>query len=262
MLVDDYADYRRPKRSKSADNEEGYSFTTTVASRLNLSDILSYAHRISYTTFAPPEFGAGQAPLRGALPPAPQDEQMRASQLYSFADLYVGLPKVVEDKDQVIEPLMEMPPPPLPPPLLPAESNPLANPAIQGLIPSNIMVPPGWKPGMPVELPSDLPLPPPGWKPGDPVPLPPLDSLPASARFEEQPPRPAAPHVLPKLPEPIQVPHVQLLYWIRTMIAVIMAVKEARMTKFDGPMFVSSLPSLTFIVLKFNSQLMLLYPYQ
>ncbi|GMH26712.1 hypothetical protein Nepgr_028555 [Nepenthes gracilis] len=206
MLVDDYADYRRPKRSKSADNEEGLSFTTTVASRLNLSDILSYAHRISYTTFAPPEFGAGQAPLRGALPPAPQDEQMRASQLYSFADLDVGLPKVVEDKDRVIEPLMEMPPPPP----LPAEANPLANPAIQGLIPSNIMVPPGWKPGMPVELPSDLPLPPPGWKPGDPVPLPPLDSLPVSARFEEQPPRPAAPHVLPKLPEPIQVPHVQL----------------------------------------------------
>ncbi|KAL3536319.1 hypothetical protein ACH5RR_004780 [Cinchona calisaya] len=204
-LVDDYSDYRRPKRSKSEDVRED-SATTTVASQLKLSDILSYAHRISYTTFAPPEFGAGQAPLRGALPPAPQEEQMRASQLYTFADLDVGLPKTDEDKEKTIEPLIETPA------VQPAELNPLASlPGIQGLFPPNIVVPSGWKPGMPVELPSDLPiLPPPGWKPGDPVALPPLDSLPIPPRIEEQQPRPIAPPMLTKAPEPIQVRHVQL----------------------------------------------------
>ncbi|CDP21050.1 unnamed protein product [Coffea canephora] len=204
-LVDDYSDYRRSKRSKSEDVAEDSS-TTTVASQLKLSDILSYAHRISYTTFAPPEFGAGQAPLRGALPPAPQEEQMRASQLYAFADLNVGLPKTDEDKKKTIEPMIETPVG------QPAEPNPLANlTGMQGLLPPNISVPSGWKPGMPVELPSDLPiLPPPGWKPGDPVALPPLDSLPVPPRIEEQQPQHIPPPMLTKAPEPIQVRHVQL----------------------------------------------------
>ncbi|KAJ8562575.1 hypothetical protein K7X08_031027 [Anisodus acutangulus] len=190
MLVDDYSDYRRPKRAK-LENDTEESSVTTVATQLKLSDILSYAHRISYTTFAPPEFGSGQAPLRGALPPAPQDEQMRASQLYSFADLDVGLPKTDEGK-KIVEPLIESL----------AETNPLAN------LP-NIVVPSGWKPGMPVELPTDLPLPPPGWKPGDPIALPPMNSLSLPPKVEEAPVRPVPPAGLPRMPEPIQVRHVQ-----------------------------------------------------
>ncbi|KAK8498972.1 hypothetical protein V6N13_015123 [Hibiscus sabdariffa] len=205
ILVDDYSSYRKPKRLKLEDNavEEDYddSCSTTVASQLNLSDILSYAHRISYTTFAPPEFGAGQAPLRGALPPAPQEEQMRASQLYAFADLDVGLPKTVETKEKTVEAIIE------PPPVQPADTNPLANfAALQGLLPPNLTVPLGWKPGMPVDLPTDLPVPPPGWKPGDPVPL---ESLPIP-RMEGQNIRPVPPPGLHKPPEPIQVRHVDL----------------------------------------------------
>lgn len=196
ILVDDYADYRRPKRSKSEDPESSSS-NTTVASQLKLSDVISYAHKISYTTFAPPEFGAG-GPLRGALPPAPQEDQMRASQLYAFVDLDVGLPKTVED-EKAIEPLIETPA--LPP------SDPMA--AIKGLMPPNITIPAGWKPGMPVELPMDIPLPPPGWKPGDPINLPPLESLPA-ARAGERPQQPVAPPVFPRAPEPIQVPHIRI----------------------------------------------------
>ncbi|CAN4090027.1 unnamed protein product [Withania somnifera] len=183
MLVDDYSDYRRPKRAKLESGTKESS-VTTVATQLKLSDILSYAHRISYTTFAPPEF----------------DEQMRASQLYNFADLDVGLPKTDEDK-KIVEPLIE--------PL--AETNPLANlSAIQGLVPPNIVVPSGWKPGMPVELPTDLPLPPPGWKPGDPIALPPMGSLSLPSTVEEAPGRPVPPAGLPRMPEPIQVRHVQL----------------------------------------------------
>lgn len=200
-LVDDYSDFRRPKRAKleeeDAEDEES-SCTTTVASKLNLSEILSYAHRISYTTFAPPDFGAGQAPLRGALPPAPQDEQLRASQLYHFANLDVGLPKTLDSEEKTIDAIIEPPPP------QPTEYN---QPPFQGLLPPNITIPSGWKPGMPVELPTDLPVPPPGWKPGDPVPLPPLEALPLPV-----PPqlRPNAPQGFHKPPETIQVQHVQL----------------------------------------------------
>ncbi|KAL0736720.1 hypothetical protein Bca4012_012930 [Brassica carinata] len=167
------------------------------AERLKLKDILAYAHKISYTTFAPPEFGAGQAPLRGALPPAPQDEQMRASQLYAFADLDIGLPKTVENIEKKVEALIEPPPPP------PDLS------AIQGLLPPNIAVPSGWKPGMPVELPKDwrLPPPPPGWKPGDPVVLPP-ELVPAPRAQEQQQMRP--PQGLHRPPDVIHVREVQL----------------------------------------------------
>ncbi|GLT89682.1 hypothetical protein SLE2022_076590 [Rubroshorea leprosula] len=183
MLADDYSDYRRPKRLKpdedgvDDDDSSSSTSTTTVASQLKLSDILSYAHRISYTTFAPPEFGAGQAPLRGALPPAPQEEQMRASQLYNFADLDVGLPKTDEAKEKTIEPFMEPSPP--------VDADPFSQ------LKAALKVPPGWKPGMPVDL-LDLPLP---------SSLPPLESLPV---------RPIPPPVLQRPPETIQVRHVDL----------------------------------------------------
>ncbi|EYU32928.1 hypothetical protein ABFS82_11G048700 [Erythranthe guttata] len=194
ILVDDYSDYHRQKRTKSSEED---SSTTTIETQIKLTDILSYAHKISYTTFAPPVFGAGQAPLRGALPPAPQEEQMRASQLYNFADLDIGLPKTDEGREGIIEAVVE------------AEAAAPAKDLL--MIPANIVVPSGWKPGMPVELPSDLPiLPPPGWKPGDPITLPPLDALAGPARPDEQQLRAGPPPVLGRAPEPIQVRHVQL----------------------------------------------------
>ncbi|XP_074267715.1 mediator of RNA polymerase II transcription subunit 4-like [Silene latifolia] len=167
VLLDDYADYRRPKRSKLEDIGN---------SALKVSDIIRYAQKISYTTFAPPEFRAG-GPLRGALPPAPQEDQMRASQLYTFANLDVGLPKMAED----IEPLMEIPT--------------IPEPNTMGLPPNfPVSVPAGWQPGMPVELPRDLPLPPRGWKPGDPITLPPMESAPLlspnNVHYQQQQQRP------------------------------------------------------------------------
>ncbi|KAK9097171.1 hypothetical protein Sjap_022668 [Stephania japonica] len=194
LLLDDYSHYRPAKRFKGLCSAAG----TVAGNSLALSHILSYAHTISYTTFAPPEFGAGHAPLRGALPPAPQDEHMRASQLYNFAHLDVGLPKVVrgeEDKGGV-DSLIEAA----------AEGNQLVDFAA---IPPQLTVPSGWRPGMPVEFPTDLPiLPPPGWKPGDPVPLPPLDAL-LPINNDEMQHRPLAP-LPPKGPDPIQVRFVQL----------------------------------------------------
>ncbi|GKA19602.1 mediator of RNA polymerase II transcription subunit 4-like protein, partial [Tanacetum coccineum] len=94
--------------------------------------------------------------VSGALLPVPQEDQMRASQLYAFANLDVGLPP--ENKDKfTIEPLAENP----------SDANPLANMGIMDMLPPNIVVPSGWKPGMHVQLPTDLSiLLPAGWKPG------------------------------------------------------------------------------------------------
>jgi hypothetical protein len=119
---------------------------------------------------------------------------MRASQLYNFAHLDVGLPKDVETKEKTIEAIIEPQ----------HEANPLEN--LAGLFPPNISVPAGWKPGMPVVLPTDLPVPPPGWKPGDPVSL---DSIPLPRAVEQKLP-PIAPQGLHKPPETIQVRHVEL----------------------------------------------------
>lgn len=205
-LVDDYADYRRdPKRPRGApvvDEPEPVShgdFGASLHSKLKLDDILTYAHRISYTTFAPPEHGAGM-PLRGALPPAPQDNELRMSQLYQFADLDVGVPKKpLETKDgaaveteatPLFEPPQEEPPRP-------------------SMLP--ITVPPGWPKGLPKDLPVDIPLPPPGWKPGDPIEL---GGIMASVKAEE--PRPSMPMpvgvqpIVPRAQEPIQVAAVEL----------------------------------------------------
>lgn len=119
--------------------------------------------RISYTTFAPPEFAQG-APLRGALPPAPQEEQMRASKLYQVNELDLGLPKPVARVaspvtagDSHVEGRLEGG--------LTLQQN--ANAAGGSLPP-----PAGWRPGMLVDLPVHLPPMPPGSKCGDPVLLP------------------------------------------------------------------------------------------
>ncbi|PWZ39348.1 Mediator of RNA polymerase II transcription subunit 4 [Zea mays] len=196
-LVDDYADYRRdPKRPRgaaAADDPEPASegdFGTSLHSSLKLDDILTYAHRISYTTFAPPEHGAG-LPLRVSLPPVPQENQMRASQLYLFADLDVGVPKKPLDAKEGIAPEVE--------------AAPLYEPPQEG--PSRL---PNTLPPM---FPKEL-KPPPGWKPGDPITIPLDEILPGIKGAEPQPPVPQAPvsvrPVAPMGPEPIQVKPVQL----------------------------------------------------
>ncbi len=47
--------------------------------------VLTYAHKLSYTTFAPPGFEPGKTALGNFRPPAPQEWQMRMSQLHRFA---------------------------------------------------------------------------------------------------------------------------------------------------------------------------------
>ncbi|KAF8759399.1 hypothetical protein HU200_010443 [Digitaria exilis] len=180
-LVDDYADYRRdPKRPRgaaAADDPEPVSdgdFGASLRSRLKLDDILVYAHHISYTTFAPPEHSAG-VPLRLAAPPAPQESEMRASKLYLFADMDVGVPKKpLEAKEGITAEVEAMPlyePPQEGTPRLPSTLPPMFD--------KNLKPPPGWKPGDPIDLPLDDILPPvKGEEPQAPVPRPPVSVRP------------------------------------------------------------------------------------
>uniref|UniRef100_A0A0D6R1K8 Mediator of RNA polymerase II transcription subunit 4 n=1 Tax=Araucaria cunninghamii TaxID=56994 RepID=A0A0D6R1K8_ARACU len=199
QTLEDYSSYRKGKRSKTSNSNVD---DLVGLGELKVSEIVSYAHRISYTTYAPPEFASGQAPLRGAIPPAPQEEQMRASQLYQFADLDVGI-----SKQTITEPL---PVALVEPPAELAKENPLLLADVIPGVPVPAM-PPGWRPGMPIELP---PMPP-GWKPGDPIPSPPPGWKPGDAvvipkpQEQVQPPqKPVAPARPPA--EAIQVPFVQL----------------------------------------------------
>ncbi|KAM0894609.1 hypothetical protein ACQ4PT_024367 [Festuca glaucescens] len=203
-LVDDYDDYRRdakrPRGAAAVDEPEPASngdFGASLHSKLKLDDILTYAHRISYTTFAPPEHGAG-LPLRGALPPAPQDNEMRMSQLYQFADLDVGVPKKLLESKEGGTAETESAPLFVPPPDEPRPS----------MLP--ITMPAGWSKGLPKDLLPDIPAPPPGWKPGDPIELLPGGILPGVKPDE---PRLGVPMpVWPMLPrdQPIQVAAVSL----------------------------------------------------
>jgi hypothetical protein len=60
------------------------------AAAVSVEDIISYAHKISYSTFAPPSYLINQELPPGFQPPAPQAEHMRASALYQFTDEELG----------------------------------------------------------------------------------------------------------------------------------------------------------------------------
>eukprot|EP00253_Pinus_taeda_P011814 PITA_11814 len=210
QTLEDYAGYRKSKRQKTSNSTSDDD--PVALGEVDVSEILTYARKISYTTFAPPEFGAGQTALRGALPPAPQDEQMRASELFRFADLDVGIPK-----QAFTEPLPVAIVEPAPEKVIvnPKPKMPVELPGFPpGWEPS---VPAGWKPGDPVSLPSDIDIPA-NWKLGDSRSLPPGMEFPADRTpgdalpppkpdYAPAPPMPVAPA---RPVEVIQVEHVQL----------------------------------------------------
>ncbi|CAD7697929.1 unnamed protein product [Ostreobium quekettii] len=81
----------------------------------NVKEIITFAHKLCYTTFAPPGFQSGD-PLHLFRPPAPQEQQFRNSALYSFAEKAgraggSQLPKQV-DGANFADPLPSFEPPP------------------------------------------------------------------------------------------------------------------------------------------------------
>ncbi len=98
---------------------------------------LQYAHRLSYTTFAPPGYTPG-APLGLFRPPAPQEHQMCFSALHQLAGELANAQPADDTttRDNATDPAA----------------------AITAMLGSmGIVLPPGFRP----------PPPPPGWKPGD-----------------------------------------------------------------------------------------------
>ncbi|GAQ84066.1 Hydroxyproline-rich glycoprotein family protein [Klebsormidium nitens] len=190
-VLDKCSMYKRPKLSNNLVEESWKEGQRRIA----IGDIVSYAHKISYSTFAPPSFITNQELPPGFQPPAPQAEHMRASALYQFSDEELGfrpVPSATPLELKAPEPSASAPealpkPPPGWKPGMPVELPPM---------------PPGWKPGMELPPPplalANLPPMPPGWKPGDPVPLPVVQpQIPPPERL-----RPQA--------QPIQVAHVDL----------------------------------------------------
>jgi len=117
---------------------------------LKLTDLLDYARRISYTTFAPSAYVPG-APLCGMMPPAPQEEHFQVSKLAQHAADRKARAKA-EAK---------------------AAEERAREEARRKMLEAAAAIPPEeliarlskWKPGEP--WPEGIPPPPPGWKPGD-----------------------------------------------------------------------------------------------
>lgn len=58
---------------------------STRAPAATAKDVITYAHKLCYTTFAPAGYEAGVTVLHNFRPPMPQEWQLRASQLYAHS---------------------------------------------------------------------------------------------------------------------------------------------------------------------------------
>ena len=68
----------------TAEELANYSERSVAGSKTDVQNIIGYAHRLSFTTSAPPGFVPGQSQLFLHKPPAPQDVQFRTSALHQF----------------------------------------------------------------------------------------------------------------------------------------------------------------------------------
>ena len=164
------------------------------------SDVVDYARRISYTTYAPAGYEPG-APLHGIMPPAPQEEHFGASHLARHAAEVRAREEARRARAEVAD-----------------EARRAATAGATPPLETVIKLLSNWKPGQP--WPAGIPPPPPGWKPGDPLtiggaPMTKAETkAPASDAAATAPkqPTPAAPAPHPPKPKPPTkvVPFVQL----------------------------------------------------
>ena len=159
---------------------------------VSASDVVDYALRISYTTFAPAGYEPG-APLYGIVPPAPQDEHFAASHLARHHAQVQAREKARVAEAAVAEEARK-------------KSVAGAMPPLEKVIELLST----WKPGQP--WPAGIPPPPPGWKPGDPLQIgADTDAEPAAEKAPAEKPAPAPAPAPPAPPKPRKVvPFVQL----------------------------------------------------
>ena len=153
-----------------------------AATPAGVRELIGYAHRLSFTTRAPPGFVPGQSQLGQFQPPAPQELQMRASQLHEFA-------RQAAERQRAATAAAAPP--------QAAQAAAVATAAAQAeLSPDQIAailatMPPGWKFG------DAVPGVPPGAAPGA-APLPAVAAAPAATQ-----PTPPAPPPAPKPPRAV-----------------------------------------------------------
>ena len=115
---------------------------------VSASDVVDYARRISFTTFAPAGYVSG-APLHGIVPPAPQQEHFHASSLSRHAAEVKARDEARAAREKVA-----------------AEAREAAMTGEAPPVETIIKLLSAWRPGQP--WPAGVP-PPPGWRPGDPL---------------------------------------------------------------------------------------------
>lgn len=115
-----------------------------------MTDLLEYARRISYTTYAPVGYVPG-APLCGIMPPAPQEEHFQASKLAAHAAETRARERARASAEEARA----------------AEAERRRALEAAAAIPPEELIArlSSWRPGEP--WPEGIPPPPPGWKPGD-----------------------------------------------------------------------------------------------
>ncbi|KAL4458401.1 hypothetical protein ABPG75_013266 [Micractinium tetrahymenae] len=120
--------------------------------------LLSYAHRLSYSSAAPLGFQPGQ-PLFFFKPPAPQEAEMRASQLHAFSREWEERQQALEAQRAAaargaVAPGAAVPALAAPASAAPAGGDLASLAAKHGLDVQQLLasIPPGWKPGDPIPL--------------------------------------------------------------------------------------------------------------
>jgi len=144
----------------SVENEKNHIQTIKKSVSVLAPEIVSYGHKISYTTSAP----SGWIPSQVAVfkPPAPQEEQVRSGLLYTkIPDDILNFYNLEDPtRTQATTKLEDA-----------TDSHSTTFSELEKIASSdlsklNIPPPPqGWKAGMPINIPP----PPKGWKPGDPL---------------------------------------------------------------------------------------------
>lgn len=155
--------------------------------------LLSYAHRLSYSSSAPLGYQPGQ-PLLFFKPPAPQEAEMRASQLHAFSREWEERQRTVQQAVQQAAAAQGAAAPIAA--AVPADTTTAAAAAAQASAAGDLAALAA-KHGLNVQ--QLLASMPPGWKPGDPIPLGPAAAAAVAAPAAPTPtaaaPAPAAANV-------------------------------------------------------------------
>jgi hypothetical protein len=129
-----------------------------------IKSLISYSHRLAYTSFAPPGFVPGQTQLRHFKPPAPQELEMRASQLHQLQKKWeemqqAGRAAAAYGPSSLAQQQQQQPPTTESVQKTEQKQKQSEIETLEAALKELPPIPKGWKPGQPI--PGLLPIPPP-----------------------------------------------------------------------------------------------------